>query len=583
MPVALAAVHALGPPSGSAPAPPPQAPRAGWRLSTKLIAASTLVVAVTVLAVLPVALIFTERQREREVLLAADQLSRALVGATWDAMLRDRRDEVYRALELVAREQDIERIRVYDHNGRLAFSTGIEGHAAVDLEASSCAPCHERGAKPVDASLSARSHFVPGKRNPRVLALITPIPGDSSCSSAGCHTHPAGRRILGVLDVHVALTRVDRELASARLRAVVLTLAILGTTSLFTAVFVRRFVGRPVARLTRATQAVASMCLDTPVPVETHDELGQLASSFNIMRDRLRTALDELAELADGLERKVEERTRQLETARETLLRRERLASLGQLSAGVAHEINNPLAGVLNYTMLMERILKRGELPPERVEEFRGYLEQVAQETARVGRIVTSLLTFARQGSPQRRPHALGDLVHETLGLLQHKLGRNGVRVHIEIPDELPALPCDGAQIRQVVMNLVVNAAESMPGGGPLWIRARRSRNGEALVLEVEDRGSGVAPEAMPRIFDPFFTTKADGAASGGTAQGTGLGLTVVYGIVTAHGGTIDFDSPPGQGTRVTVRLPLSVPPPAPDTPQGKEATDGRAATDPRR
>ena len=252
----------------------------------------------------------------------------------------------------------------------------------------------------------------------------------------------------------------------------------------------------------------------------------------------------------------MEERTQQLKAAQKKLLQSDRLASLGQLSASVAHEINNPVSGVLNLSMLLQRMLKDDGVPPGRIPEFRKYLGQVTSETARVGRIVCDLLAFSRRGKPQRAPADLNRIVRMTLSLVEHKMKLSNVAVETTFCEELPAAPCDPSQIQQVVLNLVLNAAEATQSkSGAARGRVHRQRATASCCFTVSDNGEGIPPENLAKIFDPFFTTKPEG-------KGVGLGLAVSYGIVEAHGGDIEVKSTVGEGTTFTVSLPLE--PPAP-------------------
>jgi two-component system NtrC family sensor kinase len=246
--------------------------------------------------------------------------------------------------------------------------------------------------------------------------------------------------------------------------------------------------------------------------VET-TELGELARAFDLMRLRLRDAMGELEEARRGLERKVEERGLQLLGAKKRLAEADRLASLGRLAGVVAHEINNPIAAVRTFSEGMQRMVTEKGIPPERVEEFRGHLAQVSRESARVGRIVQDLLSFARRGKPQIVPTDLNSVVLRTLSLLRHKLDLGRVAVETRL-------------------------AEALAG------------DGGGVLFEVEDRGLGIPVENQRLVFEPFFTTKE-------TARGVGLGLSVVLGIVQNHGGSVEFDSVPGRGTTFRVLLPL--------------------------
>jgi two-component system NtrC family sensor kinase len=255
-----------------------------------------------------------------------------------------------------------------------------------------------------------------------------------------------------------------------------------------------------------------------------------------------------------------------LNAAQRKLLQSDRLASLGQLAASVAHEINNPVSGVLNLSMLVERIMSNGGIPPGREAEVRKYLGQISAETARVGRIVSDLLAFSRRSKPQHGSADLNHLVRTTMGLVSHKLKLTEVEPVLELADDLPPVLCDASQIRQVILNLALNAAEAMQskGGGKLTVTTGTLPDRSGVELRVRDTGEGIAPENLSKIFDPFFTTKPEG-------KGVGLGLAVLYGIVKAHDGEVEVTSRRDQGTTFTVTLPLKpgVPPVASGVAQG--------------
>jgi two-component system NtrC family sensor kinase len=205
---------------------------------------------------------------------------------------------------------------------------------------------------------------------------------------------------------------------------------------------------------------------------------------------------------------------------------------------------------VLNLSMLLQRMLKADGVPPERLDEFRKYLGQVTNETARVGRIVSDLLAFSRRSKPQRAPADLNRIVKSTLSLVQHKMKLSNVHVDARFDEDLPAAPCDGSQIQQVVLNLVLNAAEATHSRAERRVVVETSTAEGNVVLTVSDNGEGIQPENLAKIFDPFFTTKSEG-------KGVGLGLAVSYGIIQAHGGDIELKSEPGAGTTFTVSLPI--------------------------
>ncbi|MCK6459689.1 MAG: ATP-binding protein [Planctomycetes bacterium] len=489
-----------------------------------------------------------EAQLLREAVLSTDQLARSLTSATWHAMLADHREDAYRVMETMGHRQGVDRIRMVNAHGAVTFTTDKTGQrAAYDNET----PVAAWQGEPAERRLSAseRSRFLEGPTGRRKLGLRTPIYNEISCRTAACHAHPEETPVLGVLDVVVDIGNVDDELHALAKREVAMSATHLLLVAAFVVIFTRVFVSKPIGKLIEGTQAVSVMDLDRPLEIATGTELDALSDAFNVMRERLRVARDELAAFTQELEEKVEQRSRQLDAARAKLIHSDRLASLGQLAASVAHEVNNPIGSVINLTMLLRRIMGSGGIPPGREEEFRRHLQRIEEETTRVGRIVSDLLSFSRRSKPQRDPSDLNAIVGKTIELLHHKLDLAGVDARLDLDPALAPVPCDRSQIEQVLINLVMNAAEAVGRGGKVVVRTAREP-GTAL-LEVRDNGPGIPADVLPRIYDPFFTTKDAG-------KGVGLGLAVVYGIVEAHGGSIDVASRAGEGATFTVRLPMN-------------------------
>lgn len=493
-----------------------------------------------------------EQQLLDAMILGADQLSKSITSATWQAMLGNNREAAYDVMKLIAEKQGIERIRIFNKEGQVMFSTVPNDDKRVDKNAEACALCHTSLEPLVKIETPSRARVVTTARGPRTLAMITPIYNEPACSEATCHAHPARQSVLGVLDVSLDLKPVDKEISMLQKRAVLVTTIDVALTALLIWILTRQFVSKPIQKLIQGTRAVSEMQLDMPISIETSRELGELAHSFNVMRERLMAAMADLNKLTTDLEEKVEQRTQQLKAAHLKLMQTDRLASLGQLSASVAHEINNPLSGVLNLAMLMQRILKDDGIPADRVQEYRRYLSQVINETSRVGRIVSDLLSFSRRLKPQSTHVDLNNIIRTTLSLVSHKFQLGNVNIDEQLQPMLPNVKCDGSQIRQVVMNLVMNAAEATAskGGGTVVLRTMQSADTKSVVFEVRDNGEGIAKENLSKIFDPFFTTKGEG-------KGVGLGLAVVYGVVNAHGGDIEVESDVGKGTLFRVTLPI--------------------------
>lgn len=497
-----------------------------------------------------------EAQLLNVVTMGADQLSGSISSSIWHLMLADRRDDAYQVMETIAVKQGIDRLSMFNRGGEVTFSTNhADRGRREDPTSERCRGCHDQRRKLEKLSLRDRVRMRETALGQRRLSVITPIPNERQCSSGECHAHPKEQRVLGLLEVSLNLDVVDAELASMQQRIAWRAIAEIGLICPLIFFFARRFIRRPIEQLIEGANAISRMDLDKPVPIPAHaGEITELAASFDLMRVRLRDAVAEINQFTHKLEGKVAERTKELKVAHQKLLQSDRLASLGQLSASVAHEINNPVAGVLNMAMLMQRILKDDGIPPERVADFRRYLTQVAQETSRVGRIVSDLLAFSRRPSPHRAETDVNAVIRNTVSLAGHKLKLASIEPKLELAEDLPPVLCDRSQLQQVILNLVLNAAESMQAkkGGELVVATGRA-DGHSVWLRVADQGEGIPAEVLPRIFDPFFTTKAEG-------KGVGLGLAVTYGIIQAHGGDIEVMSEPGSGTTFVVTLPLHPP-----------------------
>ena len=253
-----------------------------------------------------------------------------------------------------------------------------------------------------------------------------------------------------------------------------------------------------------------------------------------------------------GLYKNLKNAYQELKEAQEQVIAQEKLASLGKLSATIAHEINNPLAAVLTYNRLMIKQNRNGRLTPERKEDIARYLDIMASETARCGEIVKNLLAFSRQSKINIESRNIKEIVDRTLTLLSHDLEMKGIQVVKQIDSHLPQVQCDFKQIQQALLNVIGNASEAMADGGSLTMSAKCSDANHTMEIQISDTGCGIPKSHLKSIFEPFFTTKEEG-------KGVGLGLSVVYGIVTRHKGTIEVESQPGEGTTFTICLPLAV------------------------
>jgi two-component system NtrC family sensor kinase len=524
------------------------------RLDFKLILSLT----VLIVAISCISGYFNFRMQKDQLLqtmiLGADQLSRSITSATWHAMLSDDRKSAYEIMGVIADKHGVDRIRMFNREGWLVYSTDPqEKPSLASTSSEACVGCHGATTVRTRPAMTSRVRYATSPNGTKTLDIVTPIYNEPSCSNAGCHAHLASTKVLGILDLALKLDPVQQQTRAITLQTILSTLLVVTIGAAFVILFTRRFVATPIREVIEGTKALSAMQLDHPIEIpHRSQELDALVDSFNLMRERLKVAVDDLNEMQQTLESKVAERTQQLQVAHRKLLQADRLASLGQLAASVAHEINNPISGVLNLSTLLERLMASGEFPTGREAEFRKYLSQISAETARVGRIVTDLLAFSRRSKPQRVPADLNKLVRSTLGLVGHKLKLINAETVLDLQDDLPLVECDPSQIQQVILNLILNGAQATQskGGGELGIRTRLLPNEDSVELCVRDKGEGIAPENLAKIFDPFFTTKVEG-------KGVGLGLAVLYGIVKAHEGEVEVTSQPNEGSSFSVTLPL--------------------------
>ena len=277
------------------------------------------------------------------------------------------------------------------------------------------------------------------------------------------------------------------------------------------------------------------------------DPEGQIQAAITTLQDVTEQRRAELV-----IRRNIQEIERayeELKSTQEQLIQSARLASLGKLAATIAHEINNPIAGVLNYIKLLIKIFAKGS-SPDRLEDIKGFLAIMEKETARCGEIVKNLLSFSRPSVVRQEPAPINDIIEQALSILIHKIEISGTVLTRELGSDLPPVTCDFKQIQQALMNIIINGVEAMPQGGILNIASRFLPKEKMIEVEIRDTGIGIPRKHLDNLFEPFFSTKAEG-------KGVGLGLSVSYGIIHNHHGLIKVDSTPGQGTTFRVHLPV--------------------------
>ncbi len=479
-----------------------------------------------------------------EAVYEADALGEMLLRTTYHQMLEDDRERLQQVIDEAGRMERIERIRVFGREGVVNFSTRHEEiGTALNNKDDGCIFCHfNEDTVLLEVSAAKRSRVFLDTSGAEVLGMTKGIYNEESCYTAECHFHSPEEKKLGVLDVVVSLDKMSTLTLEHNADIFISALVMLLILSAFQYLFTQRYVCAPLNTLLEHTQQLAGGNLDARIEKWPRDEFGELCQSFNHMANNLSQAQLELREWGSTLENKVEKRTEAMQEMQNQLVQSAKLASMGKLVAGIAHEINNPLGGILMFSSLAA---KSPDVPPQVKEN----LQVVVSETRRCAKIVRGLLEFARESIPEKRIDSINRILKQTLRLISQQSLFQDIEVQSRFYGQLPEISVDADQLQQVFFNMIINAGQAMQDGGVLQLSTELDSAKELVVIRIADNGVGIRKEHLDKIFDPFFSTK--------TKKGFGLGLSVSYGIIENHGGQIVVQSKPGVGTRFTITLPI--------------------------
>ncbi len=576
----------------------------------------------------------------------ANQLSETLKNSIHHEMLSYRPDHIQESLSNISEDPCLREIRILNKEGRIKYSTTeTEIGQMVDKKVESCYACHEEDHPLERLPIQKRTRiFTSANDSIRAIGIINPIYNEPSCWQASCHAHSSEQTVLGVLDVTLCLKEVDEQIYKSKVRAGIFAIIAIFAISILIGIFVKKWVDTPVNMLLEATKQVAAGNLNYTIDNLGDDELGLLAKSFNNM-------------------------TRKMVEARQQLFQSDKMASLGRLAAGVAHEINNPLTGVLTYSSFLQ---KRAKNMPDIKED----LNVIVRETLRCREIVKGLLDFARQSIPKKQKADINEIICRAIQVVENQLNLKNIKISTSLDDSISPVIVDANQIQQTFINLLVNAGDAIgsDGGeitisssvlrlslfgnqqikratcpknhslidneskidGSPSIRINATSNGHEGVIHIDpiyggdhhqysipylkseitqmscpechislidesircprcnapvysivipsqgvlegcthygcnwqrwdvidaigaleyvesrvaDNGCGISEESLEKIFEPFYTTKGQ--------SGTGLGLSVIWGIVDNHGGNIAVESEVGKGTTFILRITVT-------------------------
>jgi len=483
------------------------------------------------------------------------QLSEVISKSTRFAMLQNEPAYVDQIIHDVAEQQKIDRVRILSQDGRIIHSTyGPEIGQTVDRNAEACSRCHQSERPLEQLPQNERTWTFQRADGKSLLGSMEVIGNEPACYNAACHQHSKDTSVLGVLDINYSVDDIDSQLRNTTVEIAGFSLTFIALAALAAGFFVHRLVYLPLRDLEGGARLLSTGNLDQPIPVRGSDEFGKLASSFNSMTDALRSSRAELQDWTRTLEQKVEQRTQELRRAQAETMRGEKLASVGLLASGVAHELNNPLTGILTFSHLLRR--KMPDTSPDAED-----MDLVIRETKRCAAIIKRLLDFAREKQPEKKFNDINQIIEDTVRIVERPAHLSNIAINTELDRTLPPVWIDADQIKQVIMNMLVNAQQAVEEKGSITIGTRRASKWQATAqpaqptpmveIFIADTGCGIPEQNLRRIFDPFFTSKAVG-------KGTGLGLSVSHGIVEAHGGRIEVQSKVGEGSTFSVFLPLA-------------------------
>ncbi len=473
------------------------------------------------------------------------------------SMLTNNRTEIQNTLDIINAMSGIEDVNMYNSENDLVYSSisgDMDGHNDPN-----CKSCHtdfatmfavdEKSYRIIDVDSECSMNH--NNSNNRYLLIKSPVLNSRTCYESSCHAHSIDDKVLGSLVIKMPLTGLDKALHKSTTDYLLFATLIVVLLAGFLIFFIRKKIKDPLHALVNASIAVANGDRDTrlAMPPNQLSDMRTVSSAFNNMLDNLQAATNELRNWSQQLEYKVQKKSEELSNAQNELLNIERIASLGKLSLSVAHEINNPLSGILIYTKLITRQLKNQPLDPNRKDAIFKHLNLIESETKRCGDIVKGLLDFSRKDQEGYEVKHLHEILIDTYELMAHQMHIANIVFMPDFKAYNDLILCSANQIKQACIAILVNASEAVTENGEIIFRTLNPDE-EHVVVEFVDNGIGMTEDVVPHVFEPFFSTKEN-------TSGIGLGLSIVHGIVQSHKGKIGVSSQRGKGTTIAITLPL--------------------------
>lgn len=517
------------------------------KLSIKLIS----IIFIVLITTLVVQTFLTQATLKKDLVnafaLNTYRASEIIKNATLYGMKKNNKNDVHEIVKNIGRDEGLESVRIFDKKGKIVFSNiNSEINKIVNDQSSTCAPCHFQNEPIKVLNTEDRIQFEEGDNGHRNLVMINPIQNSKDCYTSDCHAHNDSAIILGILEVKVSLDKidgiVDANIKNILFQSVIETIII----SLLMGFLITYFVNKPLQKITEGIKQIGAGKLNYKINLKANNELGNVAKHFDEMSEKLELANNEIKKWNENLNIKIEEKTEELKTIYEQVIQIEKLASLGKLSATVAHELNNPLEGILTYSKLITKKLKKENNSNH--NSVLNFLELISEETARCGKIVKDLLLFSHSSDDALSKCELIGVINKSLQMINHHLELNKIILSKHFKNDKVYIKANAQKIQQALMSLFINAVESMNEGGKLCVLLEEEKN--YAILRIIDEGCGINDEVLPHIFEPFYTTKDK-------ISGTGLGLSVVYGIIKSHNGKVEVEDSTPEGTTFKITIPL--------------------------
>jgi two-component system, NtrC family, sensor kinase len=478
-------------------------------------------------------------------------------GSLYHSMLENNKSTLQSTLDLINTMSGIDEVNMYNDKDSLVYSSFSSD--TVLHSNPNCVSCHdnlqsmfprqEKSYRIIDIKSECRMNN--NDNSHRHLLIRSPILNEKSCYTSSCHAHSESDKVLGSLIIKMPLDDLDLTVEKSSSKFFILATVITLLLVFILIIFTRKKIKDPLNEIIKASLAVANGNKSTRLNIRADelDDMRMVSQAFNDMLDNLQSATEELQNWSQQLEYKVQKKSEELGAAQNELIHIERIASLGKLSSSVAHELNNPLSGILVYTKLIHKQLSNPDLDASKKDSMLRHLKLIENETKRCGEIVKGLLDFSRKEQEDFESKHLHKILNETFELMTHPIMIANINLFTDFKARTDIIFCSPNQIKQACIALIVNASEAVLENGEIIISTSNPDN-DSIKIDISDNGIGIPEDDLPHIFEPFFSTKQD-------TSGIGLGLAIVHGIIKSHNGHIDVKSELGRGTTMSITLPL--------------------------